>query len=126
MDNHFIRLGSKSKPAPQEDRQVNEASGEFIIDLRNVTKQYKSSAGPFTALRDIDFQVKRGEFVAVVGKSGSGKSTLLNILGGIDSPTAGEVIMGRTAVPTLNQNQLANWRGKYVGVVFQFFQLLPT
>ncbi len=99
---------------------------EALIDLRRVTKRYESGAGSFTALDSIDFQARAGEFVAIVGKSGSGKSTLLNILGGIDSPTAGEVIIGGAPVHTLNQNQLAVWRGRHVGVVFQFFQLLPT
>src|SRR5205814_3449564 len=82
--------------------------------------------GTFTALNAIDFQAHAGEFVAVVGKSGSGKSTLLNILSGIDSPTSGEVIIGGTPIHKFNQNQLAIWRGRQVGVVFQFFQLLPT
>ena len=94
----------------------------MLIDLRNVTKVY----GNFTALRGIQFQVDAGEFVAVVGKSGSGKSTLLNILSGIDSPTSGEVIINGAPVHRMNQNQVAIWRGKHVGVVFQFFQLLPT
>ncbi len=106
--------------------EVVRRGSEPIIDLRKVTKQYKSAAGTFTALQAIDFQAQPGEFVAVVGKSGSGKSTLLNILSGIDSPTSGEVMIGGTAVHNLNQNQLAIWRGQQVGVVFQFFQLLPT
>ena len=94
----------------------------MLIELRNVTKQY----GPFTALRNVHFQVDAGQFVAVVGKSGSGKSTLLNIIAGIDSPTSGEVWINGKPVHTMNQDQLAIWRGKQVGVVFQFFQLLPT
>ncbi|MEP7288594.1 MAG: ABC transporter ATP-binding protein [Chloroflexota bacterium] len=101
-------------------------SQETLIDLRNITKSYAGAAGTFTALSGIDFQAQAGEFVAVVGKSGSGKSTLLNILSGIDSPTSGEVIIGGTPIHTLNQNQLAIWRGRQIGVVFQFFQLLPT
>lgn len=96
------------------------------INLHAVSKQYQSAAGTFTALKSIDFQAQTGEFVAVVGKSGSGKSTLLNILSGIDSPTSGEVVIGGTPIHTLSQNQLAIWRGKQIGVVFQFFQLLPT
>ncbi len=97
-----------------------------LIKLNNLTKAYESAAGPFTALRDIDLSVNQGEFVAVVGKSGSGKSTLLNVITGIDSPSSGEVYVASTAVHTLSQNQLAIWRGKNVGVIFQFFQLLPT
>jgi putative ABC transport system ATP-binding protein len=97
-----------------------------LINLRAVTKRYESGAGTFTALNAVDLQVQASEFIAVVGKSGSGKSTLLNILSGIDSPTSGEVIIGETAIHNLNQNQIAVWRGRQIGVVFQFFQLLPT
>src|SRR5439155_4312673 len=83
-------------------------------------------AGNFTALNCVSLQVDAGEFVAVVGRSGSGKSTLINMLTGIDRPTSGDVFVGATAVHTLNEDQLARWRGRNVGVVFQFFQLLPT
>jgi putative ABC transport system ATP-binding protein len=97
-----------------------------LIDLRAVSKSYATAAGNFTALRQIDLLVDRGEFVAVVGKSGSGKSTLINMITGIDRPTAGQVLIGDTAVHTLSEGQMAVWRGKHVGVIFQFFQLLPT
>jgi len=91
-----------------------------------VVKTYESAAGKFTALKGVDLQVKPGEFVAVVGKSGSGKSTLLNMLTGIDRPTSGEVIAGQTAIHQLSEGKTARWRGRNVGIVFQFFQLLPT
>ncbi len=97
-----------------------------LIDLRSVSKSYATAAGDFTALRQIDLLVDRGEFVSVVGKSGSGKSTLINMITGIDRPTAGQVLIGDTAVHTLSEGQMAVWRGKHVGVIFQFFQLLPT
>lgn len=97
-----------------------------LIELRHVTKSYEVSAGKFLALKEIDMQAEAGEFVAVVGKSGSGKSTLINMITGIDTPTSGEVFVASTAVHELNQEQLAVWRGKNVGIVFQFFQLLPT
>jgi putative ABC transport system ATP-binding protein len=97
-----------------------------LIELHNVEKQYHTAAGPFMALDGINLKVDRGEFVAVVGKSGSGKSTLINMMTGIDRPTHGDVFMGHTAVHTLSEGQTAVWRGKNVGVVFQFFQLLPT
>ena len=97
-----------------------------IIELNGVTKAYPVGAGQFLALKGIDLQVSAGEFVAVVGKSGSGKSTLINVLTGIDTPTAGEVLVAATPVHALNQEQLAVWRGRNVGIVFQFFQLLPT
>jgi putative ABC transport system ATP-binding protein len=97
-----------------------------LIDVRHGVKRYESAAGPFTALNGVDLQVDPGEFVAVVGKSGSGKTTLLNIIAGIDRPTSGEVIVGQTAVHLLPERQIAPWRGRTIGVIFQFFQLLPT
>ena len=97
-----------------------------VIDLRDVVKTYQSGAGSFTALKGISLQVQAGEFVSVVGPSGSGKSTLLNMITGIDRPTSGEVYVSGQAVHKLGENQLARWRGRNVGVIFQFFQLLPT
>jgi putative ABC transport system ATP-binding protein len=97
-----------------------------MIELRQVTKTFESLAGTFTALRRVDLRIDEGEFVAIVGKSGSGKSTLLNLMAGIDRPTAGEVIVSGTRVDTLDESGSAAWRGKTIGVVFQFFQLLPT
>ncbi len=101
-------------------------SNRTLIDLRKVVKTYQTPAGGFTALKNIDLQVKAGEFVAVIGKSGSGKSTLINMLAGIDRPTAGEVIIGDVPIHNLNENQMARWRKLNLGVIFQFFQLLPT
>jgi len=101
-------------------------SGGPLILAHQVAKTYETPSGPFTALRDINLQVRAGKFVAVVGKSGSGKSTLINVLTGIDRPSGGEVHVAGTPVHALNQEQLATWRGRNVGVVFQFFQLLPT
>jgi putative ABC transport system ATP-binding protein len=97
-----------------------------LIDLRDVVKTYKTGAVELTVLRSISLQMWAGEFVSVVGPSGSGKSTLLNMITGIDRPTSGEVIVGGQAVHELSENQLARWRGRNVGVIFQFFQLLPT
>ncbi len=97
-----------------------------LIDIGNVVKIFDTAAGKFKALGGVDLQVSAGEFVAVVGKSGSGKSTLSNMITGIDRPTAGEVYIAGTPVHQLNENQIASWRGRNVGVVFQFFQLLPT
>jgi putative ABC transport system ATP-binding protein len=101
-------------------------SPDALIDLHQVTKTYQSDAGPCLALKGIDLHVREGEFVAVVGKSGSGKSTLINMITGIDRPTSGDIWVVNAPVHQLNENQLAIWRGRSVGVVFQFFQLLPT
>ena len=85
-----------------------------------------SSAGAFTALKGVDLRIHGGEFVAIVGKSGSGKTTLINVLTGIDRPTSGEVYVAGTPVHRLDEGGLATWRGANMGIVFQFFQLLPT
>lgn len=98
----------------------------YLIDLRDVVKTYESDAGSFTALKGIDLQVDAGKFMSIVGKSGSGKSTLVNVITGIDRPTSGQVLVDNTAVHTLNEEQIAVWRGRTIGVIFQFFQLLPT
>jgi putative ABC transport system ATP-binding protein len=96
------------------------------IRLRGVSKAYATPAGPFRALSGVDLDVAAGELVAVVGKSGSGKSTLLNVIGAIDDVSSGDVTVGGTAIAGLAPGPLAAWRGKNVGFVFQFFQLLPT
>ena len=97
-----------------------------LLSLRDVVKVYDTGEVPFTALRGIDLDVRTGEFLGIIGKSGSGKTTLINMITGIDHPTSGEVIIDGTPVHQLNENQLARWRGRTIGVVFQFFQLLPT
>ena len=108
-------------------KQKNGSSSETsLIDLRNVVKAYDTAAGEFLALRGVDMTVSPGSFVSVVGKSGSGKSTLTNMITGIDRPSSGEVWIAGTPVHTLNEGQMAQWRGRNIGVVFQFFQLLPT
>jgi putative ABC transport system ATP-binding protein len=96
-----------------------------LIRVQNVDKSYRSAAGEVQVLKGIDLQVKAGEFVAIVGKSGSGKTTLLNMITGIDRPTSGEVWVGQTGVHKLSEGQISVWRGRNVGIVFQFFQLLP-
>lgn len=103
-----------------------QSTNASLIDLRRVVKKFETAAGTFTALDSVDLQVSTGDFIAVIGKSGSGKSTLLNMIAGIDRPTSGEVIVNGSAVHQFNEGQTAIWRGRNVGVVFQFFQLLPT
>ncbi len=105
-----------------EDGQVENRP---IIDLCEVNKYYKTAVGDYHALEGVDLQIKAGEFVSIIGKSGSGKTTLLNMITGIDRPSTGEVWVNGTAVHGLTENKMARWRGKNLGIVFQFFQLLP-
>jgi len=97
-----------------------------IIDLRGVVKDYPTGAGAFRALRGVTLRVTPGELVAIVGKSGCGKSTLLNMITGIDRPTDGEITVAGLDLRQASENDLARWRGRNVGLVFQFFQLIPT
>jgi len=97
-----------------------------LIELRAVNKTYPGAGGGFTALDDVNLELSRGQLTAVVGKSGSGKSTLVNLIAGLDRPTRGTVLVGGMPVHSLDESRLAAWRGRNVGVVFQFFQLLPA
>ncbi len=97
-----------------------------LIELRRVLKVYPMGGRNYTALRGVDLAFQAGEFAAIVGQSGSGKSTILNMITGIDKPTTGEVMVGGRMIQKLSENALAEWRGANVGIVFQFFQLLPT
>ena len=98
---------------------------EIMIQLQKVVKTYKNAAGEFTVLKGLDLTLRKGEFVAIVGKSGSGKSTLLNMITGIDHPSSGKVVIGGTDIYRMSESARSLWRGKNLGVVFQFFQLLP-
>jgi putative ABC transport system ATP-binding protein len=99
---------------------------QHLIDIDNVVKTYSTGAGAVTVLRGVSLKVKPGEAVGVVGPSGSGKSTLLNMITGIDRPSSGTVHVNGAPIHTFSENRLARWRGKSIGVIFQFFQLLPT
>jgi putative ABC transport system ATP-binding protein len=110
---------------PLRDTSAHKKNGP-LVDLQGVVKSYHTPAGGFTALQGIDLQVTAGEFVSIIGKSGSGKSTLINMITGIDRPTSGRVCVDGAPVHTLNEEQIAIWRGRTIGVIFQFFQLLPT
>jgi putative ABC transport system ATP-binding protein len=127
-------VGARDNSRERSDRRdllpVDEIDGHLaqpaLIDLREVVKMYQTPAGDFPALKGVNLKVGRGEFLAVVGKSGAGKSTLVNLIAGIDSPTSGEIIIAGSPVHRLNEDQKARWRGESLGVVFQFFQLLPS
>jgi putative ABC transport system ATP-binding protein len=97
-----------------------------MISLNQVSKTFETPAGKSAALKSVDLEIQAGQFVGIVGKSGSGKSTLLNMVAGIDRPSSGSVSVAGTTIHDLSENKLAQWRGRNVGFVFQFFQLLPT
>ena len=97
-----------------------------MITLKNVSKIFQTKEKSFTALNGIDINIDNGEYLAIIGKSGSGKSTLLNMITGIDHPTKGTVKINGEEIGKMNESQLAQWRGKNIGIVFQYFQLIPT
>jgi putative ABC transport system ATP-binding protein len=101
-------------------------TGPPLIELEGVTKVYKTGKLEYPALRGIDLTIADGDMVAIVGPSGSGKSTIMNMITGIDRPTSGTVTVRGERIDQMSEEQLAVWRGRHVGVVFQFFQLLPT
>lgn len=120
--------GPRSGLSPQSHPQkvVAAPTGEPRIEARQLHEAYVTSAGEFPALRGVDLRVLPGEFVAVHGRSGAGKSTLINLISGIDRPTSGEVFIDGISIHSLADDRLSRWRGKNLGVVFQFFQLLPS
>ena len=115
----------RRKQTNPRETAVNITNGE-LIELVNVEKTFHTTAGNFTALKDVNVKIGQGEFVSIIGKSGSGKTTLINVLTGIDNPTRGEIFVSGTPIHNLNEGQMAKWRGTTIGIVFQFFQILPT
>lgn len=105
---------------------MNVDNNQILIQLRNITKTFQLAFGKFDALKNVSLSIGKGQMVAITGKSGSGKSTMLNIITGIDKPSDGSVIINGLKVDKLSESDLASWRGKNIGVVFQFFQLIPT
>ena len=105
---------------------TEKAQKEPVIRLRSLVKDYKTPAGSFRALKDIDLDVYPEEFLCIRGKSGAGKTTLINMISGVDHPSYGEVWVDGTPVHEQDENQLALWRGRNVGVVYQSFHLMPT
>lgn len=105
---------------------MNKVQHKQVIELTNVTKSFTLASGTFQALKNSTLSIRAGQLVAVTGKSGSGKSTLLNLITGIDKPTEGSISVNGIRIDKLSESALASWRGRNIGVVFQFFQLLPT
>jgi len=99
---------------------------EYVVQVKDVVKSFKVGDGEITILKGLSFDVKDGEFVSIVGPSGNGKSTLLNMITGIDRPSDGNVIVTGRELNKMSENQLAAWRGEHVGIIFQFFQMLPA
>lgn len=99
---------------------------EVVVKVEGVKKFYEIGENGFMALKGVDMNIEKGEFIAIVGKSGSGKSTLLNLLGGIDQPSEGSIVINDSEISNLRENQLSRFRGEHIGFVFQFFQLMPT
>jgi putative ABC transport system ATP-binding protein len=97
-----------------------------LIELVGVEKMYRAGKLEYRALRGVDLTIAAGDMIAIVGPSGSGKSTIINMITGIDRPTAGAVTVGGSRIDQMREEELASWRGENVGIVFQFFQLLPT
>ncbi|NLG98469.1 MAG: ABC transporter ATP-binding protein [Chloroflexi bacterium] len=110
----------------RQDASVRDNHKEPLISLRDVTKAYHTAAGDFYALKGINLTASRGELLGVIGKSGAGKTTLVNMITGVDRLTGGEVRVGGVSVHDLDENSLALWRGRNLGVIYQSFQLMPN
>jgi len=124
IENEALAEPSVSRGIRRGTRAIG--SERPAIHLRDVVKTFENAAGTFTALKGINLELDYGQFISLVGKSGSGKSTLLNMVTGIDYPTSGEVLVGDENIYQMSESKRAYWRGRNIGIVFQFFQLLPT
>jgi putative ABC transport system ATP-binding protein len=124
MGKHMSATGSNLiQPAIGLNGQ---AATPHLLDVRELVKVYQTDAGGVEALKGVSFTLDRGEFAVIYGKSGAGKSTLVNLITGIDRATSGEIVIDGTEIHSLSEDQMARWRGQNMGIVFQFFQLLPS
>lgn len=121
---HLLSGHKKNRQSTTDSKSPLQA-GEPLIEMRDIVKIYKTHAGEFTALKGVNADFYPGQFVSIIGKSGSGKSTLLNMITGIDHPSSGQIQIGDTFLQKLTESQFSEWRGRNLGIVFQFFQLLP-
>ena len=112
--------------AADAEIKANTNGNNHIVEIIDVVKSFPVGDGEVTVLKGLSLDVENGEFISIVGPSGNGKSTLLNMITGIDKPTGGEVIVTGREIHNLSENKLAAWRGEHVGIVFQFFQMLPA
>ena len=101
-------------------------NGEALVRVSNVEKSFRRGSEDIHVLSGMNFEVPQGDFVALMGPSGSGKSTLLNLIGGLDRPTTGSVVIGSDRIDQMSDRQLAAWRARHVGFVFQFYNLMPV
>ena len=114
------------KAAPVGSVEKKADLSQPLVEIKDLFKVYSTAAGDFTALNEINMQVKRGEMVGIIGKSGAGKSTLVNMITGVDHLTSGEIWVEGVPVHALDEDEMALWRGKNVGVIYQSFELMPT
>ncbi len=119
-----MSAGKKNRQV--EPQQTGEPSPRPLIRLRGLVKSYRTYSGSFDALKGVELDVRPGEFLAIIGRSGAGKTTLVNMITGVSHPSQGEVWVGDVAVHRLNESQLALWRGRNLGVIYQSFHLMPT
>ena len=103
-----------------------EVNGQPLVEIKDVVKNFRVGNNDVTILKGVSFQVQPGEFLSIVGPSGNGKSTLLNMITGIDRPSSGEIVVTGQRVDRMSEDRLAAWRGEHVGIIFQFFQMLPA
>lgn len=114
------------KPAKEVPASNNVLANDVLVSLANISKTYKKGKELVPVLTDINLEIQRGDFVALMGPSGSGKTTLLNLLGGLDNPSSGELMIAGQRIDKFSSGQLTKWRAQNVGFIFQFYNLMPV